>query len=67
MEDLKLLQTALDALLLWEEMEPKTAARTVRNRAIEELQAKIRYIKLKGELMEEFKERLSDLPKPKAS
>jgi hypothetical protein len=44
MEDLKVLQTALDALLIWEEMEPKTAAKTVRNRAIEELQAKIHHL-----------------------
>jgi hypothetical protein len=44
MDDLKFLQTVLDALLLWEEMEPKTAARTVRTRAIEELQAKIHHL-----------------------
>ena len=67
MEDLKFLHTVLDALLIWEELEPKTAAKTVRNRAIEDVQARIHYINAKNELMEEFKVRLSDLPKPKTS
>lgn len=54
MDDLKFLNTVLDALLLWEEMEPKTAAKTVRNRAIEEVQSKIHQL-------------TRDLPKPEAS
>lgn len=35
------LEEVLEALLIWEQMEPKTAARTVRNRAIERLQREI--------------------------
>jgi hypothetical protein len=35
------LEEILEALLIWEQMEPKTAARTVRNRAIERLQREI--------------------------
>jgi hypothetical protein len=35
------LEEILEALLIWEQMEPKTAARTVRNRAIERIQREI--------------------------
>jgi len=35
------LEEILEALLIWEKMEPKAAARTVRNRAIERIQREI--------------------------
>ena len=58
MNDVEVMQKAVDALLLWEEMHPKTNASGVRNAAIEALQARIYYHTEKKEVFMKIRDRL---------